>query len=210
MKQYSIHLLPNTTYDTVDMAACPAAKIDCYPWKDTANSFAPKAIAKLASLSDGLCVELFAQEAAPRREITEQNGPVCLDSCLEFFFNADPRHSKDYLNFEINPIGTLHLAVGPERKGRTRLFAENYQTLFRIKPQIHNEQSWQVRYFIPYTFLKEHYPQFDPQAGQTMAGNFYKCGDKTPHPHYGCWNEIVWDHPDFHRPEFFAPLVFAE
>ena len=40
-----------------------------------------------------------------------------------------------------------------------------------------------------------------------MKGNFYKCGDDTKYPHFGCWNEVVWEEPDFHRPECFGDLI---
>ncbi len=43
---------------------------------------------------------------------------------------------------------------------------------------------------------------------QTMRGNFYKCGDETPQPHYISWNPIDMPTPNFHVPQFFGTLEF--
>ena len=40
--------------------------------------------------------------------------------------------------------------------------------------------------------------------------NFYKCGDETLHPHFGCWNPVVAEEPNFHLPEFFGTLLCKE
>ena len=43
-------------------------------------------------------------------------------------------------------------------------------------------------------------------AGQKIRGNFYKCGDKTPEPHFLSWSPIDLPKPNFHVPEFFGLL----
>ena len=43
-------------------------------------------------------------------------------------------------------------------------------------------------------------------AGSKFLANFYKCGDETKVPHYISWSAIDTTSPDFHRPEFFAPV----
>ena len=45
--------------------------------------------------------------------------------------------------------------------------------------------------------------------GQTWRGNFYKCGDHTSHPHWASWSPIG-EQLDFHQPEFFGELRFAD
>jgi hypothetical protein len=42
-----------------------------------------------------------------------------------------------------------------------------------------------------------------------MRGNFYKCGDKTIHPHYGCWSPIELPKPDFHCSDFFGEIILV-
>ena len=41
----------------------------------------------------------------------------------------------------------------------------------------------------------------------SIRANFYKCGDKTAHPHYLSWSPIDTPKPDFHRPDFFGELL---
>ncbi|MBR3471266.1 MAG: hypothetical protein IKH22_01600, partial [Prevotella sp.] len=38
----------------------------------------------------------------------------------------------------------------------------------------------------------------------------YKCGDCLSVPHYLSLFPITTERPDFHRPEFFQDIVFAE
>ena len=40
----------------------------------------------------------------------------------------------------------------------------------------------------------------DPEnLPKKIRANFYKCGDKTAHPHYVSWAPINTPQPDFHR-----------
>lgn len=66
---------------------------------------------------------------------------------------------------------------------------------------------WAVQYSIPFTFIEKYFGKLDIKSGYRLEGNFYKCGDETKYPHYGCWNPIKISSPDFHRPEFFGDLI---
>lgn len=70
-----------------------------------------------------------------------------------------------------------------------------------------NSKFWTVEYSIPFTFIEKYFGKLDIGPGYRLEGNFYKCGDETKYPHYGCWNPIKISSPDFHRPEFFGDLV---
>ena len=45
--------------------------------------------------------------------------------------------------------------------------------------------------------------------GLQARGNFYKCGDGLPVPHFVSWAPIDTPNPDFHRPEFFDTICFV-
>ena len=45
-------------------------------------------------------------------------------------------------------------------------------------------------------------------GGLHARGNFYKCGNMLPRRHYLSWAPVRTPSPDFHRPEFFAPIDF--
>ena len=41
--------------------------------------------------------------------------------------------------------------------------------------------------------------------GQTWRGNFYKCADRSSHPHWASWSPLG-EPLNFHTPQFFGPL----
>lgn len=40
-------------------------------------------------------------------------------------------------------------------------------------------------------------------SGLRAFGNFYKCGDELPQPHFISWSPIGHPTPNFHLPAFF-------
>lgn len=132
---------------------------------------------------------------------TEDHGNVWTDSCCEFF--CQPM-GHAYYNFEINPIGTMTASVRTARKENVqKLNAERLSMIARLTEfprEVIEEQSgmhdWSVGMRIPIKW-----------TSPTMRVNFYKCGDKTAHPHYVSWAPINSDKPDFHRPECFGLMV---
>jgi hypothetical protein len=47
-----------------------------------------------------------------------------------------------------------------------------------------------------------------PAKGVQWRANFFKCADKTSHPHWLTWNQVVNPVPKFHMPEYFGILEF--
>ena len=73
---------------------------------------------------------------------------------------------------------------------------------FRIETAV-SDDGWTVKFFLPYDYLRAHFGAVTP----VWRCNFYKCGDKTAHPHYGAWKEVETDAPDFHQRAFFGDLL---
>ncbi|MNE91354.1 hypothetical protein D3C80_1889560 [compost metagenome] len=67
---------------------------------------------------------------------------------------------------------------------------------------------WELEFSIPFDWLRGLFPDFTVESGQILRGNFYKCGDETPVPHYGCWNRIDSGSANFHLSSFFGELKF--
>ena len=132
-------------------------------------------------------------------EMTDDNSAVCEDSCMEFFIQPNI-NDKRYFNFELNPIGTLHLAIGRSRYDRR--YIDFNKSDFDIKSDISNG-IWSLTFKIPFDFINKH-------TGITpiCRANFYKCGDKTGLEHYCVWNTVETPTPDFHQSEFFGELKF--
>lgn len=195
-----------------DWSAVPAASIDCNPWG--VGGPLPAAEAGVAFDGARLHVRLKAWESSLCVVTHENNGPVWEDTCMEFFLNASPGRDKRYLNFEINAEGVMLLQFGEARGSRS--FIDFDPAAFDIRADVppHGANAWKepfytVGFVIPVSFLEGLYGRLDLRPGSRMAGNFQSCGDKTPNPHYGCWNPILTPAPDFHRPEFFGDLVIS-
>ena len=194
MNKYCIIRTNNIDWDLI-----PKAEIANSPWKkDYPAEY--KAHAQVANLGLCLAVRLTAYEKEPLRSCREDNGPVYKDSCLEFFIMPD-RKTGVYYNFECNPNGAMLVGVGNERNGRSFVKVPGpYREAFNIITEV-NEDSWSVQYMIPFGII-----------GGTCEtrGNFYKCREDDDRAHFMCWNNIVADKPDFHRPEFFGALEMGE
>ena len=87
--------------------------INDFPWGRP--EVYPTACAHISFIQEGIFVHLYAEEQFIRATVTEDNGPVYMDSCLEFFFCPMPGASDSYFNFEVNPLGALY--VGFSSKG---------------------------------------------------------------------------------------------
>lgn len=189
----------------------PEADIANYPWNT--NGYMPKARAQVFYTKKAFHVLLKAYEKSIRATCKNMNDAVHKDSCIEFFFNPNPDHDKRYFNFEFNPLGTLCLSIGEDRFDRISLDKKHYKT-FNIGCSecegISDDSSrefWSIEFSIPFSFIRDFFGELDFGPGSRMKGNFYKCGDDTQYPHFGCWNNITNDVPDFHRPEFFGDMV---
>ncbi len=210
-KEYAVKRLDSSSYDNCIWNEIDSLCIDCYPWN--LNGYMP--VTKVKLLYTELCFHILfkSYEKNPMITYFRMNEPVWKDSCVEFFFNPDPENDERYLNFEVNAAGTLLLGIGNGRQNR--LYINDVEPeIFNIRPLFSYEQSyssniesWSVEYCIPFNLIKKYYENFSVASGKKMAANFYKCGDETAYPHYGCWNPIEYSKPDFHRPEFFGTLI---
>lgn len=51
-----------------------------------------------------------------------------------------------------------------------------------VQTQIH-EDTWEVRYQIPFALIQKYIPGYHFEEGQVIRANIYKCGDDMPQPH---------------------------
>ena len=158
-------------------------------------------------------IQFKAFESEIRAIYEEPGDPAYKDSCVEFFFNPDPENNERYINIEVNALGTPLVQIGIGREGRVNLtdkFLEHtkiYSSVTKENIQDYIGPFWTIEYSISYSFIEEYYGKVDFKSGKQMLGNFYKCGDDTKYPHYGCWNLIACKEEDFHRPEYFANII---
>ncbi|GAA0181149.1 carbohydrate-binding family 9-like protein [Clostridium sediminicola] len=154
----------------------------------------------------GFHLEMKCMEQNPKAQYKNHNDPVYKDSCMEFFVNFYPTDKKTgYLNFEMNANGAMLLYYGENRDKRRSV----HELLLKKHTVNITEQYWQINLLVPLEFIKKIYGKCEFQSGDMIKVNAYKCGDDTKVPHYGCWNKVLAESPDFHRPEFFGDMVIV-
>lgn len=171
-----------------------------YNW---GGAYRPEAHARVGYAEDGFSVLLSAREDTIASVETRIGGMVWKDSCLEFFFMPLPNEDARYLNIEVNSMGVPHIGLGDGRHGR-KVWQELPEGM-RIWAGGQQKGWWAVAYFIPASLIESIFGRM-PGPGSVMRANFYSCDDLV-HPHYGTWNPISADKPDFHRPECFGEIL---
>ena len=161
-----------------------------------------KTTAKFVHSDEGYTALLSTNEWPLTAVCTETNGAVCKDSCMEFFFTPN-ENTDSYMNFEINPMGVLHLGIGEKRAGR--IHADSIEGVV-INSLVVPGKEWRILLHVPYSYMKKYYTEF----GKAIKANFYKCGDSTPTRHYSTWNSVGTEAPDYHRPEYFGRIILSD
>ena len=202
---YHITTLPaGTTADSVDWNAIPAAPVDHFFWLE---GHTPATAARLVYVEGfGFLLRMTCAEENPKAVYTQYNDPVYTDSCMEFF--CDWLGDGRYINMEMNANGTLLSCIGSDRHVRTPIADRSGGEIFDVKGEL-LDGYWQVTAAIPTALLCKilDVKSIPFGKGYAFRGNFYKCGDETPIPHYGMWNPVGTEKPDFHRPEYFGDFI---
>jgi len=199
MNTYLIHKREEPVTDNV-WENINSAKLDYEPWEEFPCPY--DTTVKLLYTQQAIYVNFKTSERVLRAVNTYRDSPVSEDSCMEFFLSPN-ENDNHYINFEINPIGTLLVYKCLNRDNMSPIDVDD--TIFDIKCII-DKSGWQLQYKIPFDFLREHFNEITPK----MKGNFYKCGRKTIQRHYACWNPIKLKEPEFHCPQYFGKLILND
>lgn len=187
----------------------PKAQIDKYPWN---CAYQPETYAQLAWNEDGLFVYMRSYETEIRAVETGDNGDIYMDSCLEFFINPCP-DEVFFCNFEVNPRGAMYLASGLEDRDARVLQSRSEYGGFDLPlcdpSKFNGKGYWDVCYRVPTAYFKQFNPDFVLSEGTALRANFYKCGDGTKVPHYGCWSPITSGEeiPNFYHVCDFGEII---
>lgn len=188
-------------YESLAVVNWPSA----FPYK-------PQVEFALAHTGESLLLHFKVREKSTGARCAEDGGRVWEDSCVEFFFRPEPSQMT-YYNIECNCIGKLMFSCGEGRHNRTMAPVSALAQIDRwssLGDVPFAEQAvgvWEVCLVIPVSAFFRH--RVDTLAGTSFLANFYKCGDRLETPHYLSFAPIDTPAPDFHRPEYFVPLVFA-
>jgi len=183
--------------------------LDILNWPEF--STAPQVTFRIGHGGDRIWLKFYVRERNILSNIAEINGPVHRDSCVEFFFS--PHSDGFYYNLEFSCTGVPHVSYGSGRGDRFDIdpvILRSIETRASLGPgpleKRNGDFSWELTLGIPVEiFIHDNIDSFN---GLRARGNFYKCGDDTPEPHYLSWNPVRTEKPDFHRYESFGELIF--
>lgn len=198
---YTIKRIQNKIESINDKAwdLAEVAPINIRNWEQF--EYIPNTFAKILYNDYGIYIQLSTDEKPLLARYTEQNAPVCKDSCMEFFIRPN-ENDKRYLNFEFNPFGTMYLAVRTSRQDK--VYPTEDKTYFEVKSYVDSEK-WVHQFVIPFEFIDRIYGGHT----QKMYGNLYKCGEDTEREHYLSFYPLDPNRVDFHRPEYFGEFILA-
>ena len=205
-------IAPNSDIEivTVLMDSFPKNYINHQPWPEFTNncqtSFA------IAHSGNDIFLKYYVSDDVIKVSTHKTNDQVHKDNCVEFFIAF--ASEKEYYNIELNCFGICLMAYGKGRSNRKNLPAniiDKIQRSIMIKSAPAHSASnfeWEITLIIPKEVFK--FNSLKSFNGQNGYGNFFKCGDDLPEPHFFTWNMIdAPSPPDFHLPEFFGALEFG-
>ncbi|MBD3305766.1 hypothetical protein GF339_05235 [candidate division KSB3 bacterium] len=159
----------------------------------------------------------------------EYQEPVYQDSCVEFFIRPRAFYQSEvspayqgYFNVEINCIGTMLVSYIEDWRRTDEGFAQyaplppesgKMITVFhslsgQIVQEIESPVEWMIGYNVPFALFEGYLGPLDFGIGRPWRGNFYKCADRSSHPHWASWAPIGAE-LNFHQPKFFGRLEFG-
>ena len=175
------------------------------PWSEF--SYKPDCRFAIAHSGSSIFLKFFVTEKNVKARYNQANDPVYQDSCVEFFISFN---GTQYYNFEFNAIVTCYLAYGVPGNGR---ILADVDTIKKVKTgfmiESHAEGvKWELTASIPVEVFT--YDNFHTLQSIHATANFYKCGDELPVPHFITWAPIEAEKPNFHLPQFFGNIHFAD
>ena len=185
----------------------PKVPISCNPWPQYGHEV--QASFAIAHSAHAVLLKYYVNEQF-LLAASAANGDIHKDSCVEFFvaFGED----DSYYNLEFNCIGWCKAGYGPTRSNRDALpgfITDVITTDTHIRSEViegSRRFGWELTIVIPATVFCYH--QIKNLSALRVKGNFHKCGDELPTPHFLTWSNVTAHTPDFHRKEDFADILF--
>ena len=210
---------PQADWHVAEWQQANTLQVNHYPWPDSGHR--PNAQARLMYDDDKLGIMFHVEDRYVRAVTQRFQDGVCGDSCVAFFVSPLP-DSLAYFNFEVNCGGTMLLHHCPGPKGRAAglswvpVSGEDGKTITMahtmpeiVEPEISEATIWIIEYHVPFALFEKYLGTMPGRAGAAWHANFYKCGDRTSHPHWGSWAPVDTQNPNFHVPESFQSIVFG-
>ncbi len=193
-----------TAVDAI-LAQISPQPIACCNWPKS-YPYMPYVAFRAFHTGDTLAVRFDVREERTAAHVSEDNGAVWTDSCVELFIASD---NTGYYNFETNCIGTMLLGFRspgskPQYADSGVLASVARSGTLPHKPfdEVSGNNVWSMTLRIPPQALFRH--KLTTWNGAHLRVNLYKCGDNLSLPHFLSWQPISSQTPNFHllsRPE---------
>ena len=190
--------------EAIDWKRIPKARIEIYKWTDSDTFDAYAQVVYVEGY--GLVCKMSCKEDNPYTQFYQDGQAVYLDSALECFLKLG---DEGYMNIETNSAGARLQEFGKTRRDRISLF-DLVPGGFPVTAGREGDY-WTLLIELPLTGLMGLYPKIDDSSFKkrfTFSGNFYKTGTnpEAQTSHYGMWNNIQSESPNFHMPKYFGVL----
>ncbi|MDE5607362.1 MAG: hypothetical protein K2I64_00300 [Muribaculaceae bacterium] len=190
------------------------ADIGCVNWADS-YPHAPESYAMLAYDGRSIFVLFAIRPTELRAVATEDLQPVASDTCFEIFLKkAGDTH---YCNFEFNYRGITNVSRRPGRAGAVKFTPDKLARILRYPlaaaPLPHESRPADpadevaLLTVIPLSLIAVDSSDRFPLL---LEGNIYSCSDGSNAPYFLSWAPVSTPAPDFHRPDFFAPIILDD
>jgi len=217
MMRYTVKRIPAASLERADFSLAEVGRIEQV--RPESSDHRPETTFRVLCDGESLLVRFDVKDRYVRSVQTAYQAPVSTDSCVEFF--VQPKAGAGYFNFEVNAGGTLLLfyvedptrtetgfkkfTQVPESWGRQVTVRSSMPAV--VEPEIAGPQTWSVTYRVPLALFENYVGPIDSGGGTVWRANFYKCGDKTSHPHWLSWSPV--SALNFHLPPCFGELVLG-
>lgn len=204
-----VYEAPLRAFDAALNKVRPAAIREA-PWAEF--PYVPDVSVSIGHFAGGIAMRYRISEEVAQARYRQTHDPVHKDSCVEFFVSFDD--GAHYYNLEINCLGTRMMAYGDSVVSQRSVLPTDIVETIRIRSSIDTgkpltgQGQWELLAVIPLSAFVQHPDLSLPSVA--VRGNFYKCGDDLPVPHFVAWNRVEHPTPSFHQPACFGNLLFVK
>lgn len=207
MRKRAYAMMKKTYYmrrsiEPVDWERTDELVIDEFPWYE--GGLKQLTYVKLTIVDNVLKLKVRAEDRYIKGTVKVHNKAVFNDSCFEFFLTPKNEIQSDYLNFEINCLGTVYVAYN--NADRECLSSQRDIGRISIDSDIHDDV-WELVISIPIQMIQDLYGS--PVNKKLWYANFYRCGGEKE-TQYAVWNKVGGNKPDYHRPQDFGRILIGE
>lgn len=161
---------------------------------------------QIAYDDEGFIVKLQTKEYQHRAVEKGPLGSPCEDCCLEFFFCPMESDGR-YFNIEFNSNACMYLGFATSIKDLKRIVFED-ENLFSPKVTF-TDGGWEIEYKVPFSFIRQFFPEFEVHEGKRIRANCFKCAETTEPPHYLSWSRVSEENFTYHRSEYFGLMTIV-